>query len=475
MDLKEFRTNAHLLADWMADYLETLESRRVSPETRPGDVRRALPSAAPEGAEPFDRVMADFERIVLPGMTHWDHPAFFAYFPGDHSPASILAEMLTAAMGAQCMSWNTSPAATETEQAMMEWLRQMIGLPDSFTGVLQDTASSATLVALLEARERATRFRFAKEGAAAPGADKLVVYASREAHSSIDKAVRLAGLGEGRLRKVPTDDAYAMRVEELARAMAADKAAGLIPCAVVATIGTTSSTGVDDVEAIAKVAQTHAAWLHVDAAYAGSAAILPEMRPHFRGVEHADSYVFNPHKWLFAQFDCSAYFVKDPGHLIATFGANPEFLKWSADGQVANFRDWGIPLGRRFRALKLWFVIRDFGVEGLRTVLREHIRLAGVVRGLVEADPEFEVLAPSPFGLVCFRYRPKGMAADDPALDELNRQLLARVNATGKALLTHTVLKGRFAIRWSIGSLQTSERVVRATWDLLRSESVGLR
>ena len=469
MDLSEFRKNAHRLADWMADYLETLETRRVSPDLRPGDVKKLLPAHPPESAVGFEEVMADFERIVLPGMTHWDHPNFFAYFPGDHSPASILAEMLTAAMGAQCMSWNTSPAATETEQAMMEWLRQMVGLPDSFTGVLQDTASSATLVAMLEARERATNFRYAREGAAAPGADKLVVYASREAHSSIDKAVRLAGLGETRLWKIPTDANFAMKVEELAEAMAADVAAGMIPCAVVATVGTTSSTGVDDVAAIAKVARQHGAWLHVDAAYAGSAAILPELRPQFRGWEEADSVVFNPHKWLFAQFDCSAYFVKDPGHLIATCGANPEYLKWSADDQVANFRDWGIPLGRRFRALKLWFVIRDFGVEGLRNVLREHIRLAALVRRWVEETPGWEVLAPNPFGLVCFRYRPKGMAADDPAVDTLNRELLARVNASGKALLTHTTLKGKYAIRWSIGSLQVEERHVRSTWDLLKS------
>ncbi|HEU4570871.1 MAG TPA: pyridoxal-dependent decarboxylase [Gemmatimonadales bacterium] len=469
MPLTEFRARAHRLADWMADYLETLHARRVSPEVRPGEIRRQLPVAPPGEGEPFERSFADFERIVLPGMTHWDHPAFFAYFPGDHSPASILAEMATAALGAQCMSWNTSPAATETEQAMMEWLRQMVGLPGTFTGVLQDTASSATLVALLEARERATRFAYAREGAAAAGADRLVVYASEEAHSSVAKGVRLAGLGEGRLRRIPADDRFAMRVDLLARALEADRAAGLIPCAIVATIGTTSSTGVDDVAAIAPLAARYGAWLHVDAAYAGSAAILPELRAHFRGVEHADSFVFNPHKWLFAQFDCSAYFVRDPGHLIATCGASPEYLKWSADDQVANFRDWGIPLGRRFRALKLWWVIRDFGVEGLRRVLREHIRLAGVVRRLVEEDPDFEVLAPSPFGLVCFRSRPAGMAADDPALDGLNRDLLARVNATGKALLTHTTLKGRYAIRWSIGSLQVSEQVVRDTWALMRS------
>jgi aromatic-L-amino-acid decarboxylase len=471
MDLKEFRANAHRLADWMADYLETLESRRVSPQTLPGDVKRALPEHPPESAVGFESVMADFERVVLPGMTHWDHPNFYAYFPGNHSPASILAEMLTAAMGAQCMSWNTSPAATESEQVMMEWLRQMVGLPDGFAGVLQDTASSATLVAMLQARERATNFRYAKEGAAAPGADKLVVYTSREAHSSIDKAVRLAGLGEARLWKIPTDENFSMKVDELREAMVADRAAGLIPCAVVATIGTTSSTGVDDVSAIAKVAQDFGAWLHVDAAYAGSAAILPELRHHFAGWEEADSIVFNPHKWLFTQFDCSAYFVKDPGQLIATFGANPEYLKWSADDQVANFRDWGIPLGRRFRALKLWFVIRDFGVDGLRHLIREHIRLAGLVRTLVEGEKEWEVMAPGPFGLVCFRYRPEGMAIDDPKVDEVNRELLARVNGSGKALLTHTVLKGRYAIRWSIGSLQVTERHVRETWDLLQESS----
>ncbi|HTK57057.1 MAG TPA: pyridoxal-dependent decarboxylase, partial [Gemmatimonadales bacterium] len=274
--------------------------------------------------------------------------------------------------------------------------------------------------------------------------------------------------GEARLWKIPTDAKFAMKVDELAEAMAADRSAGMIPCAVVATIGTTSSTGVDEVAAIAKVAKQHGAWLHVDAAYAGSAAILPELRPHFRGWEEADSIVFNPHKWLFTQFDCSAYFVKDPGHLIATCGANPEYLKWSADDQVANFRDWGIPLGRRFRALKLWFVIRDFGVEGLRQVLRLHIRLAEQVRRWMEETPGWEVLAPSPFGLVCFRYRPKGMAEDDPKVDELNRELLARVNATGKALLTHTTLKGKYAIRWSIGSLQVEERHVRATWELLQ-------
>ena len=469
MDLKEFRSNAHRLADWMADYLETLETRRVSPDLRPGDVKKLLPPHPPESAVGFAQVMADFEQVVLPGMTHWDHPNFFAYFPGDHSPASILAEMLTAAMGAQCMSWNTSPAATETEQAMMEWLRQMVGLPDTFTGVLQDTASSSTLVAMLQARERATGFRFAKEGAAAPGADRLVVYTSREAHSSVDKAVRLAGLGEGRLWKIPTDGNYALKVDELAEAMQADVAAGMTPCAVVATIGTTSSTAVDPVAEVAKLCRQHGAWLHVDAAYAGSAAILPELRPHFRGWEEADSIVFNPHKWLFTQFDCSAYYVKDPGQLIQTFGANPEYLKWSADDQVANFRDWGIPLGRRFRALKLWFVIRDFGVEGLRAVLREHIRLAGLVRHWVEGTDGWELMAPGPFGLVCFRHRPRGMAADDPAVDEHNRALLARVNATGKALLTHTTLKGRYAIRWSIGSLQVEERHVRATWELLRA------
>jgi aromatic-L-amino-acid decarboxylase len=474
MDLVEFRAQAHRVADWMADYLETLGERAVVPAVTPGSVRGQFPAEAPATGRPFGETLAEFERVVMPGMAHWQHPGWFGYFPADTSPASVLAEMMTAAMGANCMSWATCPAGTETEQAMMEWLRALIGLPATFTGVLQDTASSATLVAILTARERATGFAWSRLGAAAPGADRLTVYASREAHSSIAKGVRLAGLGEERLRLVETDADLALRPEVLDRLMGDDVAAGLTPACVIATVGTTSSTAVDPVAAVAEVARRHGAWLHVDAAYAGSAAILPEMRRHFAGVELADSFVFNPHKWLFTNFDCSAYFVRDVGALLRTCGADPEYLKGAHDGAVVNYRDWGIPLGRRFRALKLWFVMRDFGVEGLRAKIREHVALAAELRRWVEGTPGFEPMAPSPFGLVCFRHRPAGAAGDDAQLDDLNRRLLGAVNATGRVFLTHTTLNGRYVLRMSIGSLALTREYLREAWETIRARAAAL-
>lgn len=468
MDLSDFRLHAHRIADWMADYLGSLAERPVTPSATPGEVRRRFPIAPPATGEPFDRVLADFERIVMPGMSHWQHPGWFGYFPADTSPASVLAEMMTAAMGANCMSWATCPAGTETEQAMMDWLRQLIGLPATFAGVIQDTASSATLVAILSARERATAFGWARQGASAPDAGRLTVYASREAHSSIAKGVRLSGIGEERLRLIDTDASFAMRPAALAAAMDADIAAGLKPACVVATVGTTSSTAIDPVPAIADLASRHGAWLHVDAAYAGSAAILPEQRHLLAGVERADSFVFNPHKWLFTNFDCTAYFVRDVATLTRTCGIHPEYLRSAHDDAVVNYRDWGIPLGRRFRALKLWFVLRDFGVEGLQARIREHIALAQEFRGWVEADRAFEPMAPTPLGLVCFRYRPPGAGADDPGVDELNRRLLAAINATGRALLTHTTLDGRYVLRLSIGSLALTREYLQGTWSLIR-------
>jgi aromatic-L-amino-acid decarboxylase len=358
MTPEEFRHHAHELVDWMANYLRDVGERRIVPEVEPGDVRRSLPATPPATAEPFERIAADFRNLILPGMTHWNHPGWFAYFPANHSPPSILAEMLTATLGAQCMSWQTSPAATELEQVVMEWLRDMLGLPGDFTGVIQDTASTATLVALLTARERA-------------GTDpaRLTVYASTEAHSSVPKGVRLAGIGLERLRAIPADAAFAMRPDLLEQAVAADVALGLVPACVVATAGTTSSTGVDPLRAIGEICRRHGIWMHVDAAYAGAAAILPERRALFDGVELADSFVFNPHKWLLTNFDCSAYFVRDVPALLATFAANPAYLQTAHDTEVVNFRDWGIQLGRRFRALKLWFVIRSYGVDGLRAML----------------------------------------------------------------------------------------------------------
>lgn len=465
----EFRAHAHRLVDWMADYLDAADSHRVLPDVVPGEIAARLAKEAPEAGEPFDAIMADFERVIVPGMTHWNHPGWFAYFPGNNSPPSILAEMLTATLGAQCMSWQTSPAATELEQVTMVWLRQMLGLPEEFTGVIQDTASTATLVALLSARERATSDAWGLRGPG-QGDPPLAVYASAEAHSSVAKGVRLAGYGSAMLRSIPVDEAFALRPDALESAIAADLSAGVRPACVVATIGTTSSTAVDPVRAIGEISRRHGAWLHVDAAYAGSAAVLPERRQYFDGVELADSFVFNPHKWLLTNFDCSAYYVRDVDTLLRTFGASPEYLRTRHDAQVVNYRDWGIQLGRRFRALKLWFVLRSYGVEGVRAILRKHIGLAAEFRSWVEAEPGFEILAPSPFGLVCFRHRPDYLTGEGD-LESHNRRLLECVNASGRAYLTHTALGGKFAMRLVVGQWRTERADVRRAWELIRESA----
>jgi aromatic-L-amino-acid decarboxylase len=452
MNPDEFRQHAHQLADWMADYFRDVGTMPVTPGVQPGDILRQIASGPPEQGEPFQQLFQQFREIIMPGMTHWNHPGWFAYFPANNSPPSVLAEMLTATLGAQCMSWATSPAATELEQAMMEWLRQMVALPTGFVGVIQDTASTATLIALLSARERAT--------------GPATVYTSTQAHSSVDKGVKLAGYGLERLRKVAVDASYAMRPDELERAIAADLEAGLTPACVVATIGTTSSTAVDPLPAIAGICRRHGVWLHVDAAYAGAAAIVPELRHLFDGVEHADSFVFNPHKWLLVNFDCSAYFVRDQAALVRTFQVTPEYLRTDQDRDVVNFRDWGIQLGRRFRALKLWFVIRSYGVEGLRAMIRRHVELAKELAGWVDADPDFELMAPVLFGLVCFRYRPDGVS--DTQVDDLNRRLLARVNASRRVHLTHTQLGERYVIRMAIGQRETERQHVEEAWGLIR-------
>jgi aromatic-L-amino-acid decarboxylase len=471
MNPDEFRRHAHQLVDWMADYFRDVAQLPVTPSMKPGDILRQIPAAPPEQGESFERVFRDFSEIVMPGMTLWNHPGWFAYFPGNNSPPSVLAEMLTATLGAQCMSWATSPAATELEQVTMEWLRRMLELPSGFVGVIQDTASTATLVALLSARERATEHRAGLEGLAGTDA-RLTVYASAEAHSSVEKGVKLAGYGLKQLRHVSTDEHYAMQPGALDRMIAADLEAGLVPTCVVATIGTTSSTAIDPLLPIAEICRRRGLWLHVDAAYAGTAAIVPELRPLFDGIEHADSFVFNPHKWMLVNFDCSAYFVRDRETLLRTFQITPEYLRTAQDAEVVNYRDWGIQLGRRFRALKLWFVIRSYGVEGLREVLRRHVALAHELAGWIEETAGFELMAPVPFGLVCFRYRPDGAA--DAALNDLNRRLLTRVNATRKVHLTHTALGGRYVIRLVIGQRQTERRHVEEAWSLIREAARGL-
>ena len=466
MQPDEFRRHAHALVDWMADYLRDVGTLPITPDVRPGDIRARIAAGPPVDGEPFEAVFEDFRRLIVPGMTHWNHPGWFGYFPGNNSAPSILGEMLTATIGAQGMSWVTSPASTELEQVVMDWLRQMLDLPPGFVGVIQDTASTATLVALLSARERATGGRTGASGLAATDAP-LAVYASAEAHSSVDKGVKLAGYGLDHLRHIETDETYAMRPDALARALEADRAAGVQPACVVATVGTTSSTAIDPLRPIAELCRRHGAWLHVDAAYAGAAAIVPELRPLFDGIEQADSIVFNPHKWLLTNFDCTAYFVRDPGALLSTFQATPEYLRTPYDADVVNFRDWGIQLGRRFRALKLWFVIRSYGVDGLRAVIRRHVALAKELAEWVRGDPDFELMAPVPFGLVCFRWRPAGSSEEET--DALNARLLAAVNAGRERFLTHTRLSGRYTIRLVVGQRATEREHVRGAWEAIQA------
>lgn len=471
MDHNEFRKYAHELVDWMADYLEQIEEYPVKPDIAPGAITSQLPAHPPAEAEPFPDIFSDFQNIIVPGMTHWQHPSFFAYFPANSSPPSLLAEMLTATLGAQCMIWQTSPAATELEEVVMRWLQEMLGLPADFTGVIQDTASTATLCAILTAREQYSEFRINHTGL--QEMPRFTVYCSEQTHSSIDKAVRIAGLGSDRLRKVAVDGAFAMKPEALEAAIRDDLAAGYTPLAVVATLGTTGSTAIDPLEAIGTVCRRQNLWFHVDAAFAGSALILPEMRHLMRGIEAADSFVFNPHKWLFTNFDCSAYFVRDKAALIRTFEILPEYLKTREADRVNNYRDWGIALGRRFRALKLWFVIRSYGVSGLQEKLRSHLRLAEWFEDQIARHPEFELLAPRTLNLVCFRYRPR-QVEDDDALNRLSAALLEALNRTGKVFLSHTRLRGAYTLRLVIGQTTVEEKHVRQAWKLIREEAEKL-
>ncbi len=468
MDYELFRQYGYKFVDWLADYMKGIEAYPVMSRLKPGDVSRQLPAEPPQQAEPLDLIFSDFQKIILPGITHWQHPGWFGYFPANNSPASVLAELLTAGLGAQCMSWQTSPAATELEETVMNWLRRMIGLPDGLAGVIQDTASTATLCAFLTARENATGFKVNERGAREP----LIVYASAEAHSSVEKDVKIAGFGKENLRSIPTDENFALIPARLEEAVLEDKRRGLQPCCVVATVGTTSSTAVDPLRPIGQLCRRHGLWLHVDAAFAGTAAVLPEMRWMLDGVEFADSFVFNPHKWMLTNFDCSAYFVRDPGLLRRTFEIRPEYLKTGQDAVVKNFRDWGIPLGRRFRALKLWFVIRSYGLEGIQAMVREHLRLARLFEALVRSEPGFEVLAPVNLSLVCFRWNDGRRSEEE--LAALNQKLLDKVNASGRVYLTHTSLRGKYTIRLVVGQRTTEERHVRLAWELLTSEAEKL-
>ncbi|MEO9902319.1 pyridoxal-dependent decarboxylase [Nisaea sp.] len=475
MSPEEFRRHAHDLVDWMADYMETVEEYPVRAQTAPGEIASKLPEKPPEAGEPMALIFEDFKTDVMPGITHWQHPSFFAYFPANSSPPSVLAEMLTATLGAQCMLWQTSPAATEMETRVLDWLRQMTGLPAGLNGVIQDSASGAILCALLTAREKITGWKVNEQGLG--NQPVLTVYTSNQTHSATEKNVKIIGLGRENLRLVDVDENFALRPEVLEEWVKADIAAGCVPACVVASIGATGVGAVDPLRPIGEICERYGIFLHVDAAWAGTAWLLPEQRWMLDGIEYADSIVFNPHKWMLTNFDCSAHFVRDPDALIRTLSILPEFLKSREQGAVIDYRDWSVPLGRRFRALKLWMVIRYYGSEGLRRIIRKHIDLAAELEGWVEAESDFEMVAPRSLALINFRYHPVGV--DEPeVLDRLNAALLERINDDGRIYLTQNKVRGLVAIRFSIGQTNTEQRHVRKGWDVIteiaRSLQTGL-
>ncbi len=455
----EFRRRGHEAVEWVARYMERVEEFPVLSRVAPGDVRARLPKQAPEQGEPFDTILRDLDEIILPGITHWQSPNFFAYFPANASGPSILAEMLSAGLGVQGMLWSTSPACTELETHVLDWLLDLCGLPERYRssaaggGVIQDSASSAALCALVAARERATHGAGNQSGISS----QLTIYVTSQTHSSIEKAVRIAGLGSSALRTVPITESGAMRADRLAEMIVSDLASAAVPCMVTATVGTTSSNAIDDVQAIGEVCREHGVWLHVDAAMSGTAALCPEFRYVNRGLELADSYCFNPHKWMFVNFDCTAFFVADRSALVAALTILPEYLRNAAteSGAVIDYRDWQIPLGRRFRALKLWATIRHYGAEGLRHHVREHVRLAQEFAQWVADDDDFELAAPAPLNLVCFRHR---------GGDAINQLILDRLNSSGALFLTHTRIDDRLVLRMSIGAARTERRHVERAW-----------
>jgi aromatic-L-amino-acid/L-tryptophan decarboxylase len=465
----EFRRWGHRLIDWLADYQRQVEDYPVLSQVKPGAIRAQLPEAPPMQPEPFDAILRDVERIIMPGITHWQSPNFFGFFPSNTSGPSILGELLSAGLGVQGMLWSTSPACTELETHVLDWLADLLALPSAFKstsrggGVIQDSASSAALCAILAARERATQGRGNLRGLDG----SLTAYASTQTHSSVEKAIRIAGIGTDNLRLIDVDEIYSMRPDRLEAAIKSDRAAGRRPSFVCATIGTTSSTAIDPVAKIGRICREHDIWLHVDSAMAGTAALCPEFHNLQDGLEFADSYCFNPHKWMFTNFDCDCFYVADRAALIRTLSILPEYLRNKAteSGAVIDYRDWQVPLGRRFRALKLWFVLRSFGVEGLRAKIREHIQLAREFADWVQADPRFELAAPVTLSLVCFRHR---------GGDEANQRLLDALNASGKLLISHTRLDDRLTLRFSVGQTNTQRRHVEAAWQAVRAEAERL-
>lgn len=461
MNIEEFRTYAHIFSDWMADYLASVEKYPVRSQVKPGDIISQIPAKCPERGESMETIFADFREKILPGITHWQHPRFFAYFNANSSPPSVLAEMLTATLAAQCMLWETSPAATELEERMTAWLRDLLGLPEEFTGSIQDSGSASNLCGILAACEKASSGRVAREGLA--GGPPLVVYASAEAHSSVEKGARIAGIGAKNVRIIPVRDDYTMDPKALAIAIAEDRSKGRIPACIVACFGATGLGSIDPLQEIGPIAQAEDIHLHVDAAWAGSTLILPEVRATLHGLEYVDSFVFNPHKWLFTNFDCSAFYMRDPSRLVNALSLTPTYLESQTNDETPEYRDWSVALARRFRALKLWFVLRSFGAEGLREKIRHHIEWTQHLAGLIRSTRHFELATEPNLALLSFRYIPE-WATNGPELDRVNEELLRHINDAGYLYLTKTRANGRIVIRFVIGQTYTTLQHVEESW-----------
>lgn len=470
MSPEEFRQQGHQLIDRIADYRSTVANLPVMAQVAPGYLKNALPKAAPQQGEAFEQILQDVDHLVMPGLSHWQHPDFFGYFPSNGTLSSVLGDFLSTGLGVLGLSWQSSPALSELEETTVDWLRQMVGLSGAWSGVIQDTASSSTLVALICARERASDYALVKGGLQSL-AKPLMIYTSAQAHSSVDKAALLAGFGKDNIRYIEVDTTFAMRPEALAAAIEQDLAAGLQPCAVVATTGTTTTTALDPLAPIGRIARAHGLWLHVDSAMAGSAMILPECRWMWEGIEQADSIVVNAHKWLGVAFDCSLYFVRDPQHLIRVMSTNPSYLQSAVDSEVKNLRDWGIPLGRRFRALKLWFMLRSEGVQGLQQRLRRDLDNARWLAEQVEGAQGWELLAPVQLQTLCIRHQPAGLQG--AALDQHTRAWADRLNASGAAYVTPATLNGEWMVRVSVGALPTEREHVARLWERLQKVVKG--
>ena len=465
LSAEDFRRLGHRVVDWIADYRAGVADRPIQTPVEPGTLLARLPKSAPEAPEGFEAVLADVERLLLPSLPHWQHPRFFAYFPSNGDLASVLGDFLSSGLGVLGLAWQSAPALTELEERVVDWLRQLSGLPDCFRGVIQDTASTCTFLALLCARERSTGHGAAAAGMQHGGAP-LVVYTSQQAHSSVAKAALLAGFGRDHVRAIAVDAQFALDASALSQAIVADRQAGLRPCAIVATTGTTATTAMDPLAACATLAQQHGLWLHVDAAMAGTAMLLPECRPLWHGVEHADSLVVNPHKWLGVAFDCSVYWVRDEDHLVRVMSTNPSYLRTAVDDRVKNYRDWGIALGRRFRALKLWSLLRTHGAARLRERLRRDLANAQWLAATIAAAPQWRVLAPVPLQTVCVRHEPPGLTEE--ALDQHTQRWLAAVQQSGAGWLTPAQLNGRWMVRISIGALATERQHVAELWQAMQ-------